>query len=87
MEEVTKDLPLVKQITKSEKKSCEIVLFSSKTATEWLSSYTVACLFAKHSEIENRQKPPIFGNQHFLLTFKRDIKFFDSVVFRAEWIR
>ena len=56
MEEVTKKVAPGKINHKNAIKSYQIVLFSSKTATEWLSSSTVACWFAKHSETEQWTK-------------------------------
>ena len=57
-------------------KSCQIVLFSSKTAAKRPSSSTVGCRFTKHSETQQWKKMQIFGTLCFLTTSKGSIKFF-----------
>ena len=47
-------------------KSCQIVLFSSKSAAERLSSTTIVCWFAKHSDTEQLTKNANFCHSMLL---------------------
>ena len=65
MEEVTKKVVISKINHKNAIKSCQIVLFTPKTAAEWVSSSTVDLPSIPRQK--NRQKMPIFATQCFLL--------------------
>ena len=62
MEEVTKKVAPGKINHRNATKSCQIFIFSSKGAIERLSSSTVVCWFAKHSDTEQWTKNANFCN-------------------------
>ena len=79
MPQVTKKVTPGKKDHKHAIKSCQTVLYSSKTATEWLSSKLVDLPSIPRQN--NGQKTPSFATQCFLITSKGSMKFFTCTEF------